>query len=370
MTECPRDLTRATPRSRPLVILALLALLASLFVIAAPVAAQNSEGVTVTPNDQLNGCNGVRETPGSENTIKSVFGGTLEPGGTAVFMLEYPVEGDNESEEDVAIDDCLFLDDTAVARWDITAPNDPAGGFITFEVTLPDDPEAIEYCNHAKVTGPPSASPGSNRKGSVCFRLAGNLLVTKTDGAGAPLAGAVFDVACTLPESEAFLTDVVIGAPNTGDVGGAGASAGFPSTSGGSVSAEVTTGDRGEITVHAPLATACTFTETAAPAGYNPATPATTTLTVNQELGTYNFVNQVIPTPSPSAAPSATAAPTATPAGGPGAASVRPTEAPNTAVPGAGLMGGTGLLFAGLLVVGSVAGLGLLSRWSAARRLG
>ena len=45
---------------------------------------------TVTLDDGVEGCMGVRTTPGSENTTKELVGGTLEPGGTALFRFTFP----------------------------------------------------------------------------------------------------------------------------------------------------------------------------------------------------------------------------------------------------------------------------------------
>src|SRR6185295_7580913 len=39
-----------------------------------------------------NGCNGVLPTPGSENTTKRLIGGSLVPGGTAIFEISFPVD--------------------------------------------------------------------------------------------------------------------------------------------------------------------------------------------------------------------------------------------------------------------------------------
>ena len=45
----------------------------------------------MTQEDGVKGCNGVRTTPGSENTPKELIGGTLEPGGTARFLIQFPL---------------------------------------------------------------------------------------------------------------------------------------------------------------------------------------------------------------------------------------------------------------------------------------
>ena len=57
--------------------------------------------VVVVQADNTNGCNGVRTTPGSENTLKRLVGGTLEPGGTAHFLIDFPVDPEDVRARDV-----------------------------------------------------------------------------------------------------------------------------------------------------------------------------------------------------------------------------------------------------------------------------
>ena len=91
-----------------------------------PAAAIAADGdVTIVQDDNTNGCNGVRTTPGSENTDKQLIGGTLEPGGTAMFLITYPVDPEDVAgREEFEITDCVFIEDTAVLKFFISfVPN-------------------------------------------------------------------------------------------------------------------------------------------------------------------------------------------------------------------------------------------------------
>ena len=58
-----------------------------------PTAVVAADGdVQIEQDSNTNGCNGVVTTPGSENTDKQLIGGSLEPGGTARFLITYPVD--------------------------------------------------------------------------------------------------------------------------------------------------------------------------------------------------------------------------------------------------------------------------------------
>ena len=86
-------------------------------VVPAAVIAADGDVTVVTQEDSVSGCNGVRTTPGSENTLKQLIGGTLEPGGTARFLIQFPGgPGGRRGREEFVITDCVFIDDTAVAE--------------------------------------------------------------------------------------------------------------------------------------------------------------------------------------------------------------------------------------------------------------
>src|SRR5262245_23733884 len=84
-----------------------------------PTAAIAANGdVEIEQDNNTNGCNGVVTTPGSENTNKQLIGGSLEPGGTARFLITYPVDpADVAGREEFEITDCVFIGDDAVAKY-------------------------------------------------------------------------------------------------------------------------------------------------------------------------------------------------------------------------------------------------------------
>jgi len=233
------------------------------------------DGVHVVLADDTNGCMGVRSTPGSENTNKQLIGGTLEPGGSATFLITYPVDPtDVAGRTTFVITDCVFVNDVAVLKYEVSFVPNTEFFTLTFTLDIPADaPIGGEYCNYAKTTAAPSESQASNRKaGPACFIVGGALRVTKVDGSGNPLAGADFDVSCQLPTTNAFLPDTIINA--------GGQTFEFNSVSGGVVTQAVTTGANGVISVQAPVGTVCTFTETDPPPGFDGPTDNTCVITV------------------------------------------------------------------------------------------
>src|SRR5438552_18757596 len=57
-------------------------------------------GVTFT-NKPAN-CNGIIPTPGSENTVKTLTGGSLVPGGTAQYTIHFPQDPHNAGDSATA----------------------------------------------------------------------------------------------------------------------------------------------------------------------------------------------------------------------------------------------------------------------------
>jgi uncharacterized repeat protein (TIGR01451 family) len=261
-------------------------------------------GGTVTLEEGVAGCMGVRTTPGSENTTKELVGGTLEPGGTALFRFTFPatVQG-NPGQEAWEITDCVFLNDEPFQKYKVTAlENDISPVVIEFLLTIPSDvPVGAEFCNYGKTTQTPSDAQASNRKaGPACFIVGGALRIEKVDGSDNPLAGATFTVACDWPNvtDGTFLPDTILSVPTNGTINGGASSETINSTDDGSFSRTVVTGDQGVISVNGPVDTVCTFTETAAPPGYVvPAPPDNAvTLTIDdagQQL--HQFVNVLPP---------------------------------------------------------------------------
>jgi prealbumin domain-containing protein len=292
--------SRISVRDNLVLLIAVVALVFSAAYLVGPLVSKALGAVTVTLEDGIEGCMGVRTTPGSENTTKELVGGTLEPGGTADFRFTFPatVNG-NPGQEEWKLTDCVFLNGDPLQKYTVTAfANDVSPVIIEFELTIPADaPIGSEYCNYAKTTETPSDAQASNRKaGPACFIVGGALRVTKVDGNGDPLAGATFDVSCDWPDVSAgtFLPDTILSVPTNGSIDGGGSTETINSTDDGSFSRTVVTGDEGVISVNGPEATECTFTETGVPAGY--VLPADTDCSLeiaSGEQGTCEFVNEL-----------------------------------------------------------------------------
>jgi hypothetical protein len=293
-------LSRMSIRNRLVLLVAVLALVYSAAYLVTPLVSKTLAAPTVTLDDGIEGCMGVRTTPGSENTTKELVGGTLEPGGTATFRFTFPatVQG-NPGQEEWKLTDCVFLDGDPFQKYTVTAlENDVSPVIIEFTLNIPADaPIGAEYCDYAKTTETPSDSQASNRKaGPACFIIGGALRVTKVDGDGKPLAGATFTVSCNWPDVSAgtFLPDTILSVPTNGSIDGGGSTETIDSTDNGTFTRTVVTGDEGVISVNGPEATECTFTETAAPGGYVlPADTDCTLVIASGEQGTCEFANEL-----------------------------------------------------------------------------
>jgi len=312
-------LSRMSIRNRLVLLMAVLALVYSAAYLVTPLVSKVLAAPTVTLEDGIEGCMGVRTTPGSLNTTKELVGGTLEPGGTADFQFTFPaIAGGNPGQEEWKLTDCVFLDGVAFQKYTVTAlENDVSPVVITFTLNIPADaPIGAEYCDYAKTTESPSDAQASNRKaGPACFIIGGALRVTKVDGAGKPLAGATFTVSCNWPDVSAgtFLPDTILSVPTNGSINGGGSTETINSTDDGSFTRTVVTGDEGVISVNGPEATDCTFTETAAPGGYVlPVDTDCNLVIASGEQGTCEFANElesIPPSESESIPPSAESIP-------------------------------------------------------------
>ncbi|HET9442889.1 MAG TPA: DUF5979 domain-containing protein [Acidimicrobiales bacterium] len=232
---------------------------------AAPSSASHEAGhvdVTQLDGSALNKCTGAMPTPGSENTDKRLVGGTLVPGGTAIFEFTYPFDPtDTSGRQDFVILDCVFVDDEPIQAYELHGvPNAVSPFIFQFTVEIPATvPVGAEFCNVGKTTAAPSSAQASNRKaGPACFVVGGDLRVVKVDEAQAPLLGATFEITCT-PASQ-LLPVVIEGEARTAFTG--------------------TTGADNALTIAGPHGTSCEITETIPPAGYTLATPATVTATI------------------------------------------------------------------------------------------
>jgi uncharacterized repeat protein (TIGR01451 family) len=246
-------------------------------------------GPVVTLEDGINGCQGVRPTPGSENTNKRLIGGSLEPGGTATFEISFPVTAADVG-GDFRITDCVFIDGTAALKYSVDFVPNNENFILTFTLQIPaGTPNGAEYCNYAKTTASPSKSPASNRKaGPACFIVGGNISVFKVNADGDPLAGATFHIVCTLPTTNASMPATVIDGVS------------HASVSGGVITQDVTTGADGHIAIQAPEGTSCVITETDPPDGYDLPADASVTLVATAGGVSHTFIDPKTVPPAPS----------------------------------------------------------------------
>src|SRR3954447_9135092 len=274
---------RITSMRRPLALLVAL-LLAMLWLPALlnATAAHAATTVTVTPSNE--NCNGIVPTPGSENTEKKLVGGDLQPGGTAVFQITYPVSA-SDFGQTFTVTDCPVLGGDvhgAQALQFSFVPNN-VSFTVQFTLVIPaGTPIGTSYCNYAKTTASPSASPSSNRKaGPACFTVGGNLLIEKRSGSesGPLLGGASFSVVCS-PTVTSPPT-IITGLSNQSQT-----------NQNGTVSASGVSAD-GTIAINGPSGTPCTVTETAAPPGYQlDSTPRNLVIPVRASQPVNVFVNE------------------------------------------------------------------------------
>ena len=218
----------------------------------------------VSLQEGTNGCNGVRTTPGSENTDKALdpaFPSDFNPGGVVGFVIDYPVDPEDVTGRDTfVITDCVFVDDEAVVQYTVSFVPNTEAFQLRYSVPIPaGTPLGAEFCNYAKTTAAPSTSQASNRKaGPACFVVGGALRIEKRSGSttGPLLGGASFSVLCTPDTGAASQPTIITGLSQTSQ-----------SNSDGTVTASGTSAT-GVIAISGPSGTPCSVTETAAPAGY------------------------------------------------------------------------------------------------------
>jgi uncharacterized repeat protein (TIGR01451 family) len=226
---------------------------------------------TVTPVPVNENCNGVIPTPGSENTEKKLVGGTLQPGGTAIFEITYPIDAADVGQT-FTVTDCPVLgsDVHNAQAYQFTFVPNNTSFTVEFTLIIPaDTPIGTSYCNYAKTTASPSAPQASNRKaGPACFTVGGNLRIEKhaTGNTTDLLAGAQFDVSCPTAAPTTPITESPVIITGLVDGNGDPVVATYDATSGAWEASG--TANPGFIGISGPSGTVCTVTETAAPPGY------------------------------------------------------------------------------------------------------
>jgi len=252
-----------------------------------------SSAATVTPVPVNESCHGIEPPNGNGNTEKKLIGGTLEPGGTAIFEITYPIDPADEGQT-FTVTDCPVLGsdiDHAQAYQFSFVPNNTSFT-VEFTLVIPaDTPLGTSYCNYAKTTGSPSDPQKSERKaGPACFTVGGNLRIEKhaTGNTTDLLARAQFSVSCPTAAPTTPLTESPVIVTGLVDANGDPVVATYDTTH--SAWVAVGTANPGFIGISGPSGTVCTVTETSPPPGYD--LPATTTHQYTIPVGTSQQVEE------------------------------------------------------------------------------
>ena len=134
--------------------------------LAGPVAAEEPVA-TLQPDTK--GCNGVLPSTDG-NTDMTLVGGTLYPGGTAIFAITYPLNASSIGKE-FTITACAFIDGEAALKYLVSFVPSNAAYVLRMTFAIPEDaPVGGTYCNYSKTTASPTAAQASQRKaGPACF---------------------------------------------------------------------------------------------------------------------------------------------------------------------------------------------------------
>lgn len=141
----------------------------SALVVAAMLASTVVGGTEVTLQADTSGCTGVLPSTDG-NTDMRVVGGTMVPGGTAVFEITYPLTASSVG-KNFTITACAFINDAATLKYLVSFVPSNQSFVLRMTFAVPNDaPVGGMYCNYAKTTRSPTAAQASQRKaGPACF---------------------------------------------------------------------------------------------------------------------------------------------------------------------------------------------------------
>lgn len=147
------------------------ALIAAGMLSSTALATHGDTHVTLQPDTK--GCIGVLPSTDG-NTDMRLAGGTLEPGGTAIFEITYPLEASSIGKE-FTITACAFISGVATLKYLVSFVPSNEAFVLQMTFAVPDDaPVGAMYCNYAKTTRSPTAAQASQRKaGPACFIIRG-----------------------------------------------------------------------------------------------------------------------------------------------------------------------------------------------------
>ena len=126
----------------------------------------------------------------------------MEPGGTAIFEISYPVNAASIGKQ-FTINDCAFINDVAALKYTVSFVPSNQAFVLSMTLAVPTDaPVGGTYCNYAKTTGSPTASQASQRKaGPACFIILPPSRPTTTTPAPPPAAAPVVPTNASTPPS-------------------------------------------------------------------------------------------------------------------------------------------------------------------------
>jgi hypothetical protein len=138
-------------------------------VVAAMLASTAAAVTEVRLQPDTSGCTGVLPSTDG-NTDMRVVGGTMVPGGTAVFEITYPLNASSLG-KNFTITACAFINDVATLKYLVSFVPSNQSFVLRMTFAVPNDaPVGGMYCNYAKTTRSPTAAQASQRKaGPACF---------------------------------------------------------------------------------------------------------------------------------------------------------------------------------------------------------
>jgi hypothetical protein len=154
------------------------AVLAATVLVGQVLAIDGEPQVTLQPDTR--GCGGILPSTDG-NTDMRVVGGSMMPGGTAIFEITYPLNASSVGKQ-FTITDCAFINDVAALKYTVSFVPSNQAFVLSMTLGVPADaPVGGLYCNYAKTTGSPTASQASQRKaGPACF------VIRPPPGTGSP----------------------------------------------------------------------------------------------------------------------------------------------------------------------------------------
>lgn len=168
----------------------LAALLAAGLVTSTAVATHGGTHVVLQPDTK--GCTGVLPSTDG-NTDMRLVGGTLTPGGTAIFEITYPLEASSIGKQ-FTITACAFISGVATLKYLVSFVPSNEAFVLQMTFAVPHDaPVGATYCNYAKTTRSPTAAQASQRKaGPACFiiRAPSTTTTVRPPGSSPPPSGA------------------------------------------------------------------------------------------------------------------------------------------------------------------------------------